>query len=82
LPRLSIGLLLPFCFCAGLLLPLDDEDDEDDEDDAFEPEGISNVVRMWCTREQMRALSLHAIDTVKAGRPDAKQNGRIIYYWT
>lgn len=58
-----------------------DDDDDDvgftDADD-FEP----NVVRMWCTREQMRALSLHAIDTVKSGRPDAKQNGRIIYYWT
>ena len=35
-----------------------------------------------CTREQMRALSLHAMDTVKSGRPDAKQNGRIIFYWT
>ena len=67
--------------------PSEDDDelsflDEDnlsflDEDDV-EP----NIVRMWCTREQIQALSLHAIDTVKSGRPDAKQNGRIIYYWT
>ncbi len=48
------------------------------EDNAGEPQ----VVRMWCTREQMRALSLHAMDTVKSGRPDAKQNGHIIFYWT
>lgn len=40
------------------------------------------VVRMWCTREQMLALSLHAMYTVKSGRPDPKQNGRITYYWT
>ena len=58
----------------------DSDDDELDFSDSERPE--PNVVRMWCTREQMRALSLHAIDTVKSGRPDAKQNGRIIYYWT
>ncbi len=45
-------------------------------------ESRPQVVRMWCTREQMRALSLHALDTVKSGRPDAKQNGRIIFFWT
>ena len=44
-------------------------------------DGEPQTVRMWCTREQMRALSLHAMDTVKSGRPDAKQNGRIIFYW-
>ena len=61
----------------------DDEDDEDDEVfDSFDGgEGDPKVVRMWCSREQMRALSLHAMDTVKSGRPDAKQNGRIIFYW-
>ena len=64
----------------------DDDDDEDDEDLDFSifeggPDG-PQVVRMWCSREQMRALSLHAMDTVKSGRPDAKQNGRIIFYWT
>lgn len=59
---------------------------DDDEDEAFNLfEGSASepqVVRMWCTREQMRALSLRARDTVKSGRPDAKQNGRIIFYWT
>lgn len=40
------------------------------------------VVRMWCSREQMQTLSLHAMETVKSGRPDPKQNGRLIYYWT
>lgn len=40
------------------------------------------VVRMWATREQMLALSMHAAEVVSAGRPDPKQNGRIIYYWT
>lgn len=61
----------------------DDPDDEDDEDfDFFEgDDGDPKVVRMWCSREQMRALSLRAMDTVKSGRPDAKQNGRIIFYW-
>lgn len=63
-----------------------DTDDDDDDDDGLSfsnDSGIEpNIVRMWCTREQMHALSLHAIDIVKAGRPDAKQNGRIIYYWT
>jgi len=67
--------------------PDDDDDDfDDDDDDAFsflnESSVEPNIVRMWCTREQMHALSLHATDIVKSGRPDAKQNGRIIYYWT
>ena len=68
----------------------DDFDDEDDDDDDAPPDfsifdsgpGDPQVARMWCSREQMRALSLHAMDTVKSGRPDAKQNGRIIFYWT
>jgi len=50
------------------------EEDEEEE----EP----GVVRMWCNRQQMRALSLHAMDTVQSGRPNPKQNGRILYYWT
>lgn len=41
----------------------------------------SRVV-MWCTMPQMRALCLQAIEMVNSGRPDPKQNGRIIYYWT
>jgi uncharacterized repeat protein (TIGR03847 family) len=40
------------------------------------------VVRMWCTREQIYALSIQAMDTVEAGRPMPRQNGRILYYWT
>jgi len=42
----------------------------------------SGVVRMWCTREQLYALSIQAMDTVEAGRPNPRQNGRITYYWT
>ncbi|MFZ4815593.1 MAG: DUF3090 family protein [Phototrophicaceae bacterium] len=42
----------------------------------------SSVVRMWCSRDQMRALSLHAMDTVQSGRADPRQNGRLVYYWT
>ncbi|MGB1287247.1 MAG: DUF3090 family protein [Aggregatilineales bacterium] len=61
-----------------LLIPEDDEDEDAYEDRAED----SGVVRMWCTREQMLALSLHTMDTVEAGRPDPKQNGRIAYYWT
>ncbi len=62
----------------------DDDEEDDDDDFSFSADdgGDPSVVRMWCTREQMKALSLHTIDTVKSGRPDAKQNGRIIYYWT
>ena len=68
-------------------LDVEDEDEEVDAEEAalnlFEGgDGEPQVVRMWCTREQMRALSLHAMDIVKSGRPDAKQNGRIIFYWS
>lgn len=52
--------------------------DEETDPDLIEP----GVVRMWCSRGQMRLLSRHALDVVKAGRPDPKQNGRLIYYWT
>ena len=44
-----------------------------------EPAALSG---MMCSHEQMRVLSLHIMDTVKSGRPDAKPNGRIIFYWT
>ncbi|MBC8171645.1 MAG: DUF3090 family protein [Anaerolineae bacterium] len=67
----------------------DDDDDEDDDDiiDDLLPGGDDDkdkpgVVRMWCSREQMRALSLHSMETVKSGRADPRQNGRLIYYWT
>ncbi len=66
--------------------PMEEDIEGDSVDAAFDffsgGDGEPQVARMWCTREQMRALSLHAMDTVKSGRPDAKQNGRIIYYWT
>lgn len=42
----------------------------------------AGVVRMWCSREQILALSIQAIDMVESGRPSPKQNGRITYYWT
>jgi uncharacterized repeat protein (TIGR03847 family) len=48
--------------------PLDDED--------------PSVVRMWCSRHQMRLLSAQALEIVKSGRADPKQNGRLTYYWT
>ena len=57
-----------------LIVPPSDEEPEETR-----PPG---VVRMWCSREQMQALSLRAMETVKAGRADPKQNGRLIYYWT
>lgn len=72
----------------GELEDIDDVDEFEEEEarEAFNlfesSEGEPQVVRMWCTREQMRALSLRAMDTVKSGRPDAKQNGRIIFYWS
>jgi uncharacterized repeat protein (TIGR03847 family) len=52
-----------------------DSEAEDEEEDP-------DVVRMWCTRRQMKALGLHALDIVEQGRPSPKQNGRITYYWT
>lgn len=52
--------------------------DEDVDPSTLEP----GVVRMWCNRYQMRALSLHAIEIVQAGRADPRQNGRVVYYWT
>lgn len=56
---------------------------EDDEEENADPDLIEpGVVRMWCSRDQMRALSTHAMATVQAGRPDPKQNGRLVYYWT
>lgn len=45
-------------------------------------EDDAGVVRMWCSRDQMRALSLHAMETVQAGRANPKQNGNLVYYWT
>jgi uncharacterized repeat protein (TIGR03847 family) len=56
----------------------DDEEDEDDED------GLPGaaVARIWCSRAQLRALGERASQSVAAGRPDPRQNGRLVYYWT
>jgi uncharacterized repeat protein (TIGR03847 family) len=40
------------------------------------------VVRLWCDRQQMRALSMHSLEVVQSGRADPRQNGRVVYYWT
>jgi uncharacterized repeat protein (TIGR03847 family) len=78
----------------GEVLP--DTDDGEDEDDEGGPPGLDplladpededaerpSVVRLWCSREQMRALSVQAADIVKAGRADPRLNGRLVYYWT
>lgn len=45
-------------------------------------EADPSVVRIWCNRDQMRALSAQAMETVQAGRANPKQNGRLVYYWT
>jgi uncharacterized repeat protein (TIGR03847 family) len=50
----------------------------DADPDLVEP----GIVRMWCSREQMLALSERSHSTVQAGRPDPKLNGRLVYYWT
>jgi uncharacterized repeat protein (TIGR03847 family) len=52
--------------------------EEEVDPDTIEP----GIVRMWSNRAQMRALSSHSTETVQAGRPDPKLNGRIVYYWT
>lgn len=59
-----------------------DDDDDDDEtvDDDERPR--PSVVRLWCTREQMYALSAHSSDTVRQGRVDPRLNGRLVNYWT
>ena len=60
------------------LVPSEEEEDEPDAVEEVEP----GVVRMWCDRQQMRALSLQAISTVQSGRADPRQNGRVVYYWS
>ncbi|HEX2907813.1 MAG TPA: DUF3090 family protein [Phototrophicaceae bacterium] len=52
--------------------------EEDTDPSLIEP----GIVRLWCSREQMRLLSAQALEMVKSGRADPKQNGRLIYYWT
>lgn len=52
------------------------------DENADPAEAEPSVVRMWCSRDQMRLLSLFTLEVVKAGRADPKQNGRLTYYWT
>lgn len=40
------------------------------------------TIRLWGTRQQLRALSEHVQSVVQQGRPDPKSNGYMIYYWT
>ncbi|MEQ8675738.1 MAG: DUF3090 family protein [Aggregatilineales bacterium] len=61
-----------------LVVPETDALEEIINDDELEP----GVVRLWCSREQMQALSQKAMQTVNSGRADPKQNGRLVYYWT
>jgi uncharacterized repeat protein (TIGR03847 family) len=49
---------------------------------ALNDEEEGGVVRMWCSREQLYALSIQAMELVESGRPEPQQNGRILYYWT
>lgn len=64
------------------LVSRDTENEDDMPPDPLDDEPQPGVVRMWCSRQQMRALSTHAMDVVKSGRADPKQNGRLVYYWT
>jgi hypothetical protein len=59
----------------------DDGDDSDDVDDPDLATGVT-VARIWCSRVQLRALGERAQQSVAAGRPDPRQNGRLVYYWT
>ncbi len=52
--------------------------EEDIDPEMIEP----GIVRMWCDRQQMRALSMQAITAVQSGRADPRQNGRVVYYWS
>ena len=53
---------------------------EEGDEEMTEPQ--PQVVRMWATREQMRALGDYAQGVVKRGRADPRSNGYLIYYWT
>lgn len=61
---------------------LEHDDDDDDAGESEEQPSSSAVARIWCTRAQLRALGERATQSVAAGRPDPRQNGRLIYYWT
>lgn len=52
--------------------------DENTDPTTIEPK----VARLWCSRQQMRWLSIHTLEVVKAGRADPRMNGRMTYYWS
>jgi uncharacterized repeat protein (TIGR03847 family) len=52
------------------------------EEDVSVEETEPSVVRLWCKRAEMRALSIRAGEVVRSGRPDPRQNGRLVFYWT
>jgi uncharacterized repeat protein (TIGR03847 family) len=67
----------------ALVITENEDDIEMDEDEALSLQAeLSDVVRIWCDVAQIQALSKQAMRKVEEGRPDAKQNGRLIYYWT
>lgn len=51
---------------------------EDDEAVEANP----GVVKLWCSRKQMKLLCDYTLEVVKSGRADPKQNGRLVYYWS
>lgn len=51
-------------------------------DENLPEEPQPQTVRIWSTREQMKALSAHAQAVVKKGRANPKSNGFMTYYWT
>jgi len=53
---------------------------EEGDEEMTEPQ--PQVVRMWATREQMRALGDYTQGVVRRGRADPRSNGYLIYYWT
>ncbi len=52
--------------------------DEEQDPDLAQP----GVVRLWASRQQMRALSAYTREVVRRGRVDPQSNGRLLYYWT
>jgi uncharacterized repeat protein (TIGR03847 family) len=52
------------------------------EEDEEPVEADPGVVKLWCSRKQMRLLSEYTLEVVKSGRADPKQNGRLVYYWS
>ncbi len=63
-------------------LPMLDLDDEDDDAENPEDSDDVQIVRFAGSREQYQALAVHSERIVNLGRPDPKQNGYMIYYWS